>query len=206
MARAHAEIERNNAANETENFFLVDDVDLTSNAPTFAAAANSEKKRSRRGAAAFYKWQFRRTQGCRPESSQHRGQRFPIPRAARREEGGRHSRFTAVLSQLRIDRHSLVSAHRRRAHRHLSKSARSCKECSVDRAAQAHCHAGHTQFSARLFAQRRAASTPQFAPCHHRRGETASRSGEKFRGTLRPTSFRGLRSHRNFAGRKRESA
>src|SRR5205823_8414586 len=140
--------------------------------------------RSHRSALAFYEWKHRRPKRSRDEPPQHCRKRLAVPTVARREERGRHSRIPAVFPHVRIDRHALVSAYRRRAHCYLSKSVGSNKECSVDRTTQTDASAGDTHFFARLFAKSRPGQAPQFASRHHRRGKASPRSREKFRGTL----------------------
>src|SRR6266480_2449342 len=121
------------AANETPNRSLVDNGDPCSGAFALAAFTNSKGRRSRGGSFAFYKRKHGRTKRCSNQPPQRRRKCLAVSTVARREERGRHSRVPAVFPHLRIDRHTVVSAYRRRAHCYLSKSVGSHKERGVDR-------------------------------------------------------------------------
>ena len=113
---------RASPAYEAPNCSLVDHVDDPTCAFAFAVTEHPEKGWARRSSVAFYKRNHWRTERRSNESPQRHGKCLAIPRTARCEENGRDSRVAAVLSHVWIDGYSLVSAHRRCAHRYVSES------------------------------------------------------------------------------------
>ena len=116
---------------------------------------HSEKGRARRSSVAFYKRNHWRTQRRSDEPPQRHGKCLAIPGTARCEENGRDSRVAAVLSHVWIDGHTLVSAHRRCAHRYVSESIGRGEMRGADRPIQADVPAADAHFSAPVFAQSR---------------------------------------------------
>src|SRR3984893_8085273 len=99
MAGKSLEARRTDAATEKANSFLVDDVDLLPDSHAAADFANSKKRRPCRSESALPQRKHRRSEGRGAESPQHRRQRFPVPRNARREKGRRDSRVASIFSQ-----------------------------------------------------------------------------------------------------------
>ena len=128
MAGTRLEIGRTDAAIETPDRFLVDRVDSRSGAFALAAFANSKGRRPQGSGPAVYERNHWRTKGRCDQPPQRRRKRLAVPATAGRARDRRDPRVAAVLSQFRIDRHTLVSAHRRRAHCDLSQSAGSRKD------------------------------------------------------------------------------
>src|SRR6266436_8763486 len=146
MAGTRFEAGRTDAAIETPNYSVVDYVDDLSRAFAFALTEHSEKRRARRSSVAFYKWNHWRTQRSGNEPPERPGKRFAIPGTARCEENGRDPRVPAVLSHVWIDGHTLVSAHRRCAHRYVSESVGRGEMRGADRPIQADVPAADAHF------------------------------------------------------------
>src|SRR2546423_18256 len=111
VAGKDLEAGRADAANKTPNRFLVDNIAAAADASASAGLRNSEARRPQRGSPALYKRNDWRTERCGRQPPQRRRKRVAIPAAARRTTNRRNPRFSALLSHLRIDCHTLVSAH-----------------------------------------------------------------------------------------------
>src|SRR5215469_9536072 len=152
MARTGFETGRAAPAYEAPNRSVVDHLDDFTGAFAIAVIEHSKKRRARGSSAAFYKRNHWRTERCSNESPQRHGKCLAIPGTARCEENGRHPRVATFLPHVWIDRHTLVSAHRRCSHRYVSESVGPCQMRGADRPIQADVPAADAHFSASLFA------------------------------------------------------
>src|SRR5439155_23970120 len=111
MAGTNSEVGPLTPANEPPNNFLGDHRRPGSRTFAFAVPADSKGRRPQGSGLALYKRNYRSAKARCDQPPQPCRKRLAIPGTARRKENRRHPRVTALLSHVRIDGHSLVSAH-----------------------------------------------------------------------------------------------
>src|SRR5215831_19836416 len=152
MAGTRFETGRAASAYEAPNCSVVDHLDDFTGAFAIAVTEHPKKRRARRSSVAFYKRNHWRTERCSNESPQRHGKCFAIPRTPRCKKNGRRPRVATFFPHVWIDRHTLVSAHRRCSHRYVSESIGCGEMRGADRSIQADVSPADAHFSSSLFA------------------------------------------------------